>query len=39
MPYTKDLLTLVGIETTNPVNAENDNAEWGSLGFMRTATL
>jgi hypothetical protein len=39
MPYTKDILTLTGGDTTNPVNADNDNAEWGTLRFRRTASL
>jgi Alginate lyase len=39
MPFTKDLLEIVGIESTNPVNADNDNAEWGSLRFRISASL
>jgi hypothetical protein len=39
MPYTKDILTLTGGDTINPVNADNDNAEWGALRFRRTASL
>jgi hypothetical protein len=39
MPYTKAILELTGGDQTNPVNADNDNAEWGTLRFRRTATL
>jgi len=39
MPYTKEILELTGGDTTNPVNADNDNAEWGTLRFRRTASL
>ncbi|CZR65586.1 uncharacterized protein PAC_15486 [Phialocephala subalpina] len=38
MPYTKDVLS-EGPETINPVNADNDNAEWGTLRFRRTSSL
>jgi hypothetical protein len=39
MPYTKELLQYIGTETKNPAGADNDNAEWGTLRFRKTATL
>ena len=39
MPDIKLLLEEQGLETTNPVDADNDNAEWGLLRFRRNADL
>jgi len=39
MPYTKELIQSVGMETTNLVNTDNGSAEWGTLRFGQTADL